>query len=82
MLEEFAPLKTKHIGMHDSSRYARCRDVICHYVAYDQLLGEAIKEDYKRIFDHARQIDEKVYALIRQTRIGDSSPFWNPKVSL
>ena len=60
MLAEFALLKTKYIGIHDSPQGTRCQDVICHYTAHDQLLGEEIKEDYKRMFDTAKQIDEKV----------------------
>ncbi len=49
MLNEFAELK-----------YDKLHNVLCHYTAHDQLLGEDIKKDYEKIFYFLELIDEKI----------------------
>ncbi|MCF0220141.1 MAG: hypothetical protein HUK14_10200 [Muribaculaceae bacterium] len=49
MLAEFALLKP-----HDLD------SVVCHYTSHDQLLGEAIKDDYIRMFNKRKEISDKV----------------------
>ena len=33
--------------------------VVCHYTSHDQLLGEAIKDDYIQTFNKRKEINEK-----------------------
>ena len=48
MLNEFGEL-----------HYGTLYNVLCHYTAHDQVLGENIKQDYEKIFDFREMLDEK-----------------------
>lgn len=49
MLEEFGEL-----------HYGGLHNVLCHYTAHDQVLGEDIKKDYEQMFYMLEMIDEKI----------------------
>lgn len=49
MLNEFGEL-----------HYDNLYNVLCHYTAHDQLLGEDIKKDYEQIFYKLEMLDEKI----------------------
>lgn len=48
MLREFGEL-----------HYCSLRNVLCHYTAHDQVLGEGIKQDNEKMFDMREMLDEK-----------------------
>ena len=49
MLDEFGEL-----------HYDNLYNVLCHYTAHDQVLGEDIKKDYEQMFYMLKMIDEKI----------------------
>lgn len=49
MLNEFGEL-----------HYGSLHNVLCHYTAHDQVLGEDIKKDYEQMFYMLEMIDEKI----------------------
>ena len=49
MLDEFGDL-----------RYDARYNVMCHYTAHDEILGEDIKKDYEKIFYRLEMMDEKI----------------------
>lgn len=48
MLHEFSELKTRSLY-----------NVLCHHTVHDHVLGESIKKEYRKMFFHIQELDEK-----------------------